>query len=453
MNTESKTIRVRPPELTTPLLNPHKGFSTFQRFNGDECYHGPNCPPEQGPEEFNFSSKSLLNKEYPATTMVYCRWFWYQLEPQRKKYRWDLIDDALKVAKMRGQTLSIRLMPNGSSGNKAPAPEWYAGLAPTRIHPKNHEHIFPDYNSDEYYQLWTEFLTIFAERYEGHPRIDYIDSAYNGAWGEGEFDAYMEPHNNERMAQFYLDTFKKTPLLSLTNAVQMPYMTERGSGWRADCFGDMTNEAYEDVPAGRRWNHMYDEYPRLGAIAGEAWRTAPMVFESAWIIGLWHEKKWPVDWIIEQGLKYHCSSCMAKSGPVPEEWIEKMEVFSDRMGYRYVMRQFLTQDKVELNEKMSFSVWVENNGVAPVYQPYEFKLLFIQCGQIFTFTIDDDCRNWLPGDTYIEKSITLPAGLKKGRAELSCIIQNKNASDLIIRFANQGNTERGEMPLMELKII
>ncbi|HMC62442.1 MAG TPA: beta-galactosidase [Candidatus Solibacter sp.] len=49
-------------------------------------------------------------------------WFWSQLEPERGKYRWDIIDTALDQARRHGQKLDMRLMPYDQSN---PLPQWY----------------------------------------------------------------------------------------------------------------------------------------------------------------------------------------------------------------------------------------------------------------------------------------------------------------------------------------
>ena len=44
--------RVRPKEYTGELSNPHKGTTTFQRFNGDALYPGLEWNDSEGPIAF-----------------------------------------------------------------------------------------------------------------------------------------------------------------------------------------------------------------------------------------------------------------------------------------------------------------------------------------------------------------------------------------------------------------
>ena len=113
---EGQTIqRVRPRESFACLRNPHKGTTTFQRFNGDPLYPGNTWSDREGPVEFKPFDGNVTNPRYPDTTMAYCRWIWSVLEPEKGRHRWDIIDGALEAARVRGQTLQVRLEPYASS--------------------------------------------------------------------------------------------------------------------------------------------------------------------------------------------------------------------------------------------------------------------------------------------------------------------------------------------------
>ena len=75
--------RVRPKESDKYLLNPHKGTTTFQRFNGDALYPGLSWNDREGPVEFKPFDGNLKNPRYPDTTISYCRWLWSVIEPER----------------------------------------------------------------------------------------------------------------------------------------------------------------------------------------------------------------------------------------------------------------------------------------------------------------------------------------------------------------------------------
>ena len=110
--------RVRPKESFAYIPNPHRGTTTFQRFQGDAL-----CPTIQwcdrdGPTEFAPVARIRDNVKFiPRTTLTYCRWPWSWIEPEKGKFRWEIIDNTLKTARERGQTAQLRFQPYTSPVN------------------------------------------------------------------------------------------------------------------------------------------------------------------------------------------------------------------------------------------------------------------------------------------------------------------------------------------------
>lgn len=47
---------------------------------------------------------------YPETSVVYYRWYWEELEPEKGKYNFKLIDDTINEAKKLNKKIVIRFM-------------------------------------------------------------------------------------------------------------------------------------------------------------------------------------------------------------------------------------------------------------------------------------------------------------------------------------------------------
>src|SRR5689334_12172315 len=120
------TTFVRPREIGDVLVNPGIGFTTFQRFNGDSLNQGVRWT-EGYPIEYQPFHGKLEVKGQPLSTIPYFRVYWRFLEPEMGKYRWDLIDTALRTAHDRGQTLMLRVAPYGTSA-KEDVPGWYRAM-------------------------------------------------------------------------------------------------------------------------------------------------------------------------------------------------------------------------------------------------------------------------------------------------------------------------------------
>ena len=121
--TAQTTLTVRPKEIDDVLTNPGVGFTTFQRFNGDALNTGETWT-EGYPIVYQKFDGNLANANYPMTSIAYFRIYWRFLEPEKGKYRWDLIDIALRTAHDRKQTLMLRVAPYGTKDDND-VPDWY----------------------------------------------------------------------------------------------------------------------------------------------------------------------------------------------------------------------------------------------------------------------------------------------------------------------------------------
>jgi hypothetical protein len=115
-NPDHLTI-IKPREINDVLTNPGMGFMTFQRFNGDNLNEGAGWT-EGFPIDYQSFDGKLTNINHPATTIAYWRIYWKFLEPEMGKFRWDMLDKALEVARSRGQSLQLRIAPYGWTQQK-----------------------------------------------------------------------------------------------------------------------------------------------------------------------------------------------------------------------------------------------------------------------------------------------------------------------------------------------
>ena len=426
--------RIRPTPTDEYLDNPHRGCCTFQHFNGDELFPGTSWS-EEGPLAFP-PRKAEVIPGYLPTTVSYCRWFWPVLEPEEGRYDFSVIDGALETAAARGQTLAVRLMAFGSA-HQPQVPEWYARqhpMAETRL--KSTLQRVPDHNAPEYLEHWGGLVREFARRYDANPLLETIDITYIGPWGEGAGECGVE--QCRRFAQLWKEAFPDTPRLALIGHPQMAPAIATGSGWRADCFGDLRNLGSPEVPRQLSWNHMYEAYPQEVAQgdAQEAWRTAPVHYETCWVPMFWYQHGFDIDFILEQGLKYHTTYFMPKYTALPEPWMDKLDRFCRKLGYRYVYRHALVETPVKAGTSFRFQSWIENVGVAPIYRRYDFALRLRQGDRSEYVVFDNvDIRKWLPGDAILDRRVPLPPGLKPGWVDLSAGLVAPGTREARVSFA------------------
>ncbi|MEI7905574.1 MAG: DUF4832 domain-containing protein [Candidatus Firestonebacteria bacterium] len=463
--------RVRPEESDEWLPNPHRGTTTFQRFQGEPVYPAFITADTYGPVTFPKQGKIKENIGYaPRTTLAYCRWPWAWLEPKKGNFNWKLIDNSLKAAKASGQTAQLRFQPFSCPiktprpyGKRCPplpfvnAPEW---LWDTGIR-WNEKMIYTayelDHNDPLYVKHFGDFIRAFGARYDGHPDLESIDVAYGGFWGESGGNTL--PETAAKLADIYLKSFKKTQLMFMLGtdgqhyAQKLANKTGRRIGFRSDCIGDLKVGNSPDVPAKLSWNHTYDAYMKeiYDSGAGDNWKKGPVTMETCGNVATWVCDGFDLDKIIYEGYRYHTSIFMPKNVFYPEKARAKMLEFDKKIGYRFALRQILLHLDTRGGEKFPVEVYIDNVGCAPIYRPYKLALRFSQGKKEKVLTFKEDIRKWLPGNYWFKEEIVFPKGFERGEVKVFLGIVNEQDKPCVW-FAIKGKLENGWHPVTSVEV-
>ncbi|MFH1706700.1 MAG: DUF4832 domain-containing protein [Planctomycetota bacterium] len=290
------------------------------------------------------------------------------------------------------------------------------------------------HDAPAYLERWGALIREAGRRFDGHPLLETVDLAYIGPWGEG--DGECGDARCRAFAQVWKEAFPRTPRLAQLAGRQMTEGVATGTGWRCDCFGDSSAVGSPTVPKPVSWTHMYDCYPRELCLQGGAdvWKTAPVHFECCPLH--WYRAGGDIDFIIEQGLKYHGTYLQPLYTALPEPWLDKLAAFCRRLGYRFVFRQASFDVSAQNRGSFRFQCWIENVGVAPIYRRYDFALRLRQGDneRIIPFK-DIDVRTWLPGDTWLDLQVTGPDGFEKGWAALAAGLIDPQTQAARVNFA------------------
>lgn len=459
--TEHITV-IRPVESQEILYNPGMGFTTFQRFNGDTRNVLEDCCGDFR-EGFPFDvvkdrNGNLVNPNYPLTTIAYFRFYWMYIEPEEGAYRWDIIDRALATARERKQTLMLSLMPYGTEDN-FDVPGWYRERVGNNKdfhydNPVNKWLVDPE--DPQYVKHYGGMIRELGRRYDGHPDLESVDIRIVGAWGEGGGTEYLTKKTSRALIDAYVESFKKTPIkLLLTDEFSNQYaISQSPVGYRADCLGDLGFWATDQ----NGWTHMYDYYPQgiINFGLKDAWKKAPVSFEMCGTFPRWKNDEGygpdQVTYIFEQALKWHISSFNGKSTPIPEEYMPQVNEFLKKMGYRFVLRRFTYPKEIAANQKLSFTSWWENKGVAPSYKNFPLAIRLKSKKHELTFLTDADIRNWMPGDNVYDDSIFIPKDLKKGRYTIQIALVDPLTDKPKVQLAIEGKGSDGWHDMGEIVI-
>ena len=443
---ERDFVTVRPTEIDDVLINPGMGFTTFQRFNGDELNTGLGWT-EGLPIVYQKFTGNLQNRNYPPTTIAYFRVDWKFLEPAMDKYRWDLIDKALWTARERGQTLMLGISPYSGAGTDVPT--WYRALLADRSPRTLPSAWLVDPEDPLYVKHFGGAIRALGARYDGHPDLELVDISILGPYGEGAYCELLTDQTRKALLDSYLEAFRKTPLvMQLDYGLPVRYiLSKRAVGWRTDCLGDMGGLTKESC-------QMNDYYPEALATVGlqDAWKVAPVALEACWVMQHWKNQGWDVNHIIDESLKWHISSFNAKSSPVPEEWWPQVNRWLKKMGYRFVLRKLTYSSMVRPRGKLTFTSWWENKGVAPCYKKFILAFRLKNESRTELLLTDADITGWLPGDNVCNDAVFLPADMPLGEYEIALALLDPASRQPNVKLAIEGLGEDGWYRLGKIKV-
>lgn len=412
------------------LHNPHKGFTTFQRFRGDKL--NENWSVETGwkmepPPKRSDVDGNIIGSGHPNSSVCYFRIPWNMVEPHEGEYDFSYVDFILSEAEKRKQTVMLRVYPNVNRPGPLELPEWFAKKVNFSAVREIGDKSTP--NCPEYFKAFGKLIKKIGEHIDGNRRVSAVDMAMISAWGEGAQMDTVAEENWKMLVDTYLEGFKSTPLSGLIGHDEslLYANTRRPVGIRADCLGDMNY-------------HMTQFYPRTFCRFNSLWEKAPVAFEVCWIVKHWLDMGWDIDYIIDQSLKWHISTFNEKSAVIPDCLSEKMDNWIKKMGYRFSLRIVDFPHKADSGDILHLSVFLENRGVAPIYHKYPLIVRLRHGDAVFDLTTNADITEWLPGGHLWEGEVFLPPNIPIGDYFLELGISDGNTK---ILFANEAECEDG----------
>ena len=225
-----------------PLTNPHKGFTvpTEGTWIFDPAV-------EYGPYgEWHNQAWNLIT--YGSGYQK-----WSDLHKGQGVYDWTKLDELLEALAEHNMGYALRVFPYTTSfirSNSTP-PENY-DWTPKYVYDLGAEKIqatvkgnsllesgtkaqVPVWDDPIYLQAAKEFATALAEKYDGDPRIEYIDIRSFGEWGEWHVSNLVGSHMpsleiQKEMVSHYASVFKKTQLVITSDAYGDIYTYALGLG-------------------------------------------------------------------------------------------------------------------------------------------------------------------------------------------------------------------------------
>ena len=219
MDTTKVTYSLKP--FVGPLTNPHKGFTvpTEAAWTFDPGF-------EYGPHG------SLKNGAWNLVTYGSGYQQWNKLNPAKGVYDWSELEELLDALTAHNMGYALRVFPYSPSfikDNNTPEEnyDWtpkfvYNELGAKKITAtykgNGSNAVVPVWDDPNYLQAAKDFATALAAKYDGDPRIEYIDVRSFGEWGEWHVSNLDGSHMpsveiQKDMLKHYASVFKKSLLV------------------------------------------------------------------------------------------------------------------------------------------------------------------------------------------------------------------------------------------------
>lgn len=341
------------------VSNPHKGF-VMTAYTPD-MIHSSNG--------FAYGiDGSADNHAWDVVTIVSGSPKWCDLNPAEGVYNWDEIDRMLEACEQHGLTYGIRIMPYSSYLSEDYVPQWIydkgaaKNKAPLRDDPSV-EVEFPKWDDPVYLHAHKDFTKALAEKYDGDPRVEFIDIRPFGDYGEwhnsfavGDEKFMPSLDIQKEMLDFYDEAFNETTIALPSNARGeiYQYALSIGIAKRDDGLISIPNAEWSLIPA----------YKANVPVLGENYQT------YTWMKDTVRENEYSyINWTPEHFREVieishmsiyaldQDSNCSYKFYKEQKEVIDEM---CNRLGYNFTVTSAKRNDNQLL-------VTIKNTGLAPAF--------------------------------------------------------------------------------------
>jgi len=337
-----------------------------------EASSKPLVNPGKGWVVYGGSPKGHCQEALDVCSTSYTRFCWSQLEPEEGKFNWNPIDDAIDAWSDAGKQFSFGVMCESfHSSVKYNTPKWVfdAGLPSIeydgwkvkgQVAPKNWE-------NPVFLEKLKNFIDAMGKRYDGDPRIAFIDIRSYGQWGEGHLghlkgSEEISPEGLRKHIQIHLDAFRKTRLMIPWGVKRLDpvydWAVEQGVGIRRDgILGNSNGSELErckgKAPSFGEWYFGYGEHAK--SVGQYAWgdKLEDRITDDT--------VRGAMTW---QNLgQYDPNDRLVKEH---RPYVDKM---TNRMGYHFALKELTIPSSVPSGSAFDASFLWTNSGLAFVFIP------------------------------------------------------------------------------------
>jgi hypothetical protein len=309
----------------------------------------------------------------------------------------------------------------------------------TNAHTGIAEQFSPDYEDPRLRKALTNFVAVLGARYDGDPRVGFVQVGLLGAWGEWHAHHlgpkyFASPAVQDEVLNGFEHAFKKTRIL--VREPKSVSMSQRPFGWHDDSFAYQTIAPPADCFLGKlaRFGGLdqWKSQPIGGEIRPEIWgcvfdvpSCAPKGQEFDRCVEETH-----ASWLMDSGM-YRERPSSAR--------VAHAEALVRRLGYEFYISD-AQSGWSPTDRSISVVLRVQNRGVAPFYYDWPVKLAVLNERHKLAATWPTEFKltGILPGApdaiwSFTKAGIQLPAGTYKLLLQVPNPMRNARG----IYFANR----------------
>jgi hypothetical protein len=449
-----RTVTIRPTHDVEPPSDTMQTFQTREiPFSAPDIVN-----PLRG--LYRWQNQEYAPQPRPAYDS-YERYAWHDLEPRRGQYDFSMIERDLDAAQRSGRkhALRIRAMIHGQ-GPVVPddlvdqmGRGWWS-----------HGTYVPDWNDPDFLDRMGRLIAELGRRYNGDPRIAWVDVGFYGNWGEWHTWPLTYPARNgavdmstankrqivDRMATAFPDT---QLIMGSEDEATLVYALRKypTMGWRRDSLGSWIFDENSTFRNLRRSSADWE-------LVMERWQAAPIISE---FISPNDQRDPDVYRLAQQQAKDYHVSLVSNGNTLAWERLSgtgrtALLQLGKSVGYRLVLDELAMSQG--LHPGGSFRVtsrWI-NRGNAPVYERWQPTLeLRDDAGRVrWRGRLDLDLADLLPSDrtTSFDDQFTLPDDFAPGRYDLVLVIRDPADYREPLALVIQGRQRDGSYGLGEVVV-
>lgn len=362
---EGELVVVTPPPARGAVTNPGKGWVAYGTV------------------------ASQPREVLDLVSLGYTRYRWGNLEPKEGVYKWEIIDRDIQAWTAAGKDFAFGVA--GASSHSADfwvSPKWVfdAGAKYDTFDLKDPKlrttgtpgkKLVPAFDDPVYLEKLERFVKALAARYDGHPRVAFIDIRSYGNWGEAHMHPFRKadiaPEVFQRHLQMHRDAFRQTRLVVPAGNKKFEAMYDWavsvGIGVRRDGICGNSNGS-ETIPCD-------------GIMPGvfELFGHYDMLKDMGWWDGRQDKKGYGfrLEECVERGKPTYCDlSRGGKSGlNLLRSEPELITRLANRLGYHLVLVEARYPRSMVRNQTGALRLTWENRGVARMFEPAQVSFALL----------------------------------------------------------------------------